>query len=503
MTERQKNISSEHKPFVPQKGLVSVIVPIYNMETFVSDTLHSILSSSYSPLEIIAIDDGSTDNSLSLLQSIAQEDSRVRVLSQENAGVCRARNRAIAEAKGEFILPVDADNILMPGFIAEAVGILADAEVRAVAPRAMFFGEREGEWKLPPFDLHLLARKNILDTCALYRRADWERVGGYCEEIVAREDWEFWIHVLKDGGKVVRTEEFGLKYRIRKTSKRTNDRQLKSHVVRVLNQRHPEFFERELGGPLRQHRSWSRLINWLHRLFCPRRLHLAQGCEKMKYHVLALPQFFASDKGDVLYKRRNEIRRMCLCGEDCVVKSFQVPNLINRIAYGLLRKSKAQRSFEYAQRIASLGIGSPEPLAWLTIRKGFLFSKSFYVSRTSECQLTYSDLIGGKFPEQEKYLEAIAHTAARLHEAGIIHRDFSRGNILLRQDAKGRVVVELIDLNRLRFHPVSLEEGCRNFERLPMTPEMLSITARAYAEARGAEADKCVELFKNSPRETH
>ena len=115
---------------------------------------------------------------------------------------------------------------------------------------------------------------------------------------------------------------------------------------------------------------------------------------------------------------------MCLCGEDCVVKSFQVPNLINRIAYGLLRKSKAQRSFEYAQRIASLGIGSPEPLAWLTIRKGFLFSKSFYVSRTSECQLTYSDLIGGKFPEQEKYLEAIAHTAARLHEAGIIHRDF-------------------------------------------------------------------------------
>ena len=66
--------------------------------------------------------------------------------------------------------------------------------------------------------------KNIMDTCALYRKVEWERAGGYCESIIAREDWEFWIAVLKDGGKVVRLPEIGLHYRIRNVSKRVTDR---------------------------------------------------------------------------------------------------------------------------------------------------------------------------------------------------------------------------------------------------------------------------------------
>ena len=116
-----------------------------------------------------------------------------------------------------------------------------------------------------------------------------------------------------------------------------------------------------------------------------------------------------------------------------------------------------------------MGIGSPEPLAWLTYRTGPFFSESYYVSRTSECKFTYCDLVGGGFPWQQECLTAMAEAAAKMHEAGIIHRDFSRGNILFRIREDGRADVELIDLNRLRFHSVSLEEGCRNFERLPMS----------------------------------
>ena len=91
--------------------------------------------------------------------------------------------------------------------------------------------------------------------------------GGYCESIIAREDWEFWISVLKNGGKVVRLPEIGLYYRVRKQSKRVTDRDLKRHVIDTLNRRHPEFFERELGGPLRYHRSWSVWQNRISRLF--------------------------------------------------------------------------------------------------------------------------------------------------------------------------------------------------------------------------------------------
>ena len=141
-------------------------------------------------------------------------------------------------------------------------------------------------------------------------------------------------------------------------------------------------------------------------------------------------------------------------------------------------------------------------MAWVTFKTGPLFSKSFYVSRTSECRYTYRDIIGGKLPEQDKYLKAIAEVAAKLHDNGMIHRDFSRGNILFRKDDDGKISVELIDLNRLRFHPVSLEEGCRNFERLPMTPDMLKTTAEAYAAARGADPQECIRLFQESSRET-
>ena len=242
--------------------LVSVVTPVYNMEPFLGEMLDSVLASDYPQLEVVLVDDGSTDASAAVARAYAARDARVRLYCQSNGGACRARNKAVELARGEFILPVDADNRLEPDFIPKAVAIItARPEVKAVVPGADFFGDRSGPWELPPFSLRLLARKNILDTCALYRREDWVRAGGYCEEIVAREDWEFWISVLKDGGTVVRLPETGLHYRIRNHSKRVKDRGLKRHVVRTLNRLHPEFFERELGGPLRYRRTWSALIN--------------------------------------------------------------------------------------------------------------------------------------------------------------------------------------------------------------------------------------------------
>lgn len=126
-----------------------------------------------------------------------------------------------------------------------------------------------------------------MDTCALYRKVEWERAGGYCEGIIAREDWEFWIAVLKDGGKVVRLPEIGLHYRIRNVSKRVTDRSLKRHVVKTLNARHPEFFERELGGPLRYRRSWSVLLNRIYRLFHPRKVYVDAGFCTLTSYVKA------------------------------------------------------------------------------------------------------------------------------------------------------------------------------------------------------------------------
>ena len=248
--------------------LVSVIVPFYNMEPFLAETLDSILKSDYPAIEIVTIDDGSKDNSLAIAREYEKKYPIVSVYTQSNKGVCAARNAAISKAKGKYILPVDSDNLISPELIRLAVDeFKKDPDVKVVYPRAEFFGDRSGEWKLPEFSLRLLARKNMIDTCAMYPRQEWERVNGYPEEVRTREDWAFWISVLKDGGKVVRIPHTGLYYRIRPTSKRVTNRKFKSQVVDQLNKRHPEFFQRELNGPLRYHRSWSRIINSMPVLF--------------------------------------------------------------------------------------------------------------------------------------------------------------------------------------------------------------------------------------------
>lgn len=481
--------------------MVSVIIPMYNSARYVAETIHSVLASTYTDIEVVCIDDGSADNSADIAEQIAATDSRVKVLRQPNGGVCRARNAAIRASHGEYILPVDADDVLMPQFIADAVAVLsADSDVKVVVPSAEFFGARSGQWSLRPYSPHLLARKNMLPATAMYRRTDYQRIGGYCTELKAREDWEFWISMLENGGKVVTLPGIGLKYRIHQFSKRVADRKLKRHVVEVLNRRHPDFFEEQLGGPLHLHRSWSRMLNALYRLLHPRKVFTMPQYAQLHTFIATLPARFRFDAGKVIYRGRNELRTFHTVVGNVVVKSFCTPNIINRIAYGLLRASKAERSCTYADKLRSIGIGSPAPVGWCTERSGLLFTRSYYASMQSALPHTYIDIIKGNTDAHtaDLYLLEIGRTAAKMHQAGMIHRDFSRGNILLGIDDDGKALVEIIDLNRIRFHEVSIAEGIANFNRLPANEHMKRIMAEGYAEVRGFSAEECLKLWPHT-----
>lgn len=92
--------------------LVSVIMPVYNAEKYLKNSLHAVLNQKYRNLEVICINDGSTDNSLSILQNIAKTDDRVRIINQENAGPAHARNAGLDAATGKYISFVDADDTL-------------------------------------------------------------------------------------------------------------------------------------------------------------------------------------------------------------------------------------------------------------------------------------------------------------------------------------------------------------------------------------------------------
>ncbi|WP_455591267.1 glycosyltransferase [Bacteroides sp.] len=477
--------------------LVSVIVPVYNMELYLEETLSSILASDYPNIEVILMDDGSKDGSWEIMQRYASLYSNVSAYTQANGGVSSARNHAIRLAKGTYILPVDADNRISNEFVRLAVDELErDKDVKVVCSRAEFFGDKTGEWKQPRFSLKLLARKNMIDNCAMYRKADWERVGGYCKDIKTREDWAFWISILKDGGKVVRINHIGLFYRIRPGSKRVANRYRKREVIDILNRLHPEFFDRMLHGPLRYQRTWSSFFNRIHALFHYRKLEIYPKYEALSSFVLSLHSVFDKE-GEVLHKGRNEVKAFHYRGFDLVVKSYHIPRYFNRIIYGFFRPSKAERSYRYAWMLKKKGIGTPEAVGFVTYRRWFLFEKSYLITIKSECSYTYRDFATCIFDNQNEILRSIAHTTALLHKNNLLHKDYSAGNILFQTTESG-IDVEIIDLNRMRFGRVSMAMGCRNFERLPGTHEMFLVIAKEYAKERGFNYDDCLNIIEHT-----
>ena len=108
-----------------QHPLISVIVPVYNAEQYVEQCLESICSQTYPHLEIICIDDGSTDSSAAILHRYAERDKRVQVLTRKNRGQAAARNEGLEIARGEWVTGVDADDYLRPGAYEYAVGMIA------------------------------------------------------------------------------------------------------------------------------------------------------------------------------------------------------------------------------------------------------------------------------------------------------------------------------------------------------------------------------------------
>lgn len=210
--------------------------------------------------------------------------------------------------------------------------------------------------------------------------------------------------------------------------------------------------------------------------------------------IQQLPLCF-DHEGTVIYKGRNELRHYHIHGYDLIVKAYKLPVFINRIAYGLLRSSKAERAYRYALKLLKAGFKTPEPVGFITCRQGLLFGKSFSVSLKSSCPYTYKDLLVKRFSRHEEILKRIALFTARLHEAGFLHKDYSAGNILF-DDATKDISIEIIDLNRITFTKPGLEKGCKNFERLPNTDDMLAIMGTTYAKARGFDPAICVRKIK-------
>lgn len=194
--------------------LVSVIIPAYNAEKFIQHTLESVLAQTYTEIEVIVVDDGSRDRTAEIVEFFAQQDSRIQLFKQPNAGVAAARNFAIEQSKGKYIAPIDADDIWYPQKLEKQVRCIeaADESVGLVYAWSVYLnakGEIVGWYTADQFDrapegqvFTTLLYFNFLDNAStpLFRRSCIDRVGGYNCGLKAKggqgcEDWDIYLRI--------------------------------------------------------------------------------------------------------------------------------------------------------------------------------------------------------------------------------------------------------------------------------------------------------------------
>ena len=188
---------------------------------------------------------------------------------------------------------------------------------------------------------------------------------------------------------------------------------------------------------------------------------------------------------------RNVIKLFDLESIKVNVKSFKKPHILNSFIYKYFRKSKARRSFEYANRLLENEIGTPQPIAYFESTSIFGLNKSFYVSEHLECDLTFRELVQiPEFPENEIILRQFIRFTFSLHQKGIEFLDHSPGNTLIKKNSKGSYDFFLVDLNRMIFHNImSFEIRMKNLCRLTYKVEMVKIMSNEYATISGESED--------------
>lgn len=229
---------------------VSVIIPCFNDGKYIEEAIVSVRNQTYDDIEIIICDDGSTDDfTLAVLRQLESEN--IRVLHLQNGGPAYARNRGIEIAKGRFILPLDADDKIERTYIEKAVKIIKlDEQIGAVYCYAQLFDKQSGRWLLPDYSVEEMLVDNIVFVTALFRKDDWSKVGGFCEDFkYGIEDYDFWLSILGLDKRIVQIPEVLFFYRIKgasRTTKFNNDVNAIKETYNLIYERHKSLYQKNI-----------------------------------------------------------------------------------------------------------------------------------------------------------------------------------------------------------------------------------------------------------------
>jgi len=226
---------------------VTIIVPLYNYAAYVEEALASARAQTLEPIDLVVVDDASTDNSLDIARAWAEREAprfnRVLVMrNRANVGLARTRNVGFDAAETPFIVPLDADNRLLPAFCEKTLAALDGTRAAFAYTKIQCFGILDHIIGTEPFSPIRFASGNYIDAMALVAKWAWTAVGGYVHLAYGWEDYDFWCRCVERGFWGVHLSETLAQYRIHDSSMLRTVTDLprnKLQLIRELNARHP------------------------------------------------------------------------------------------------------------------------------------------------------------------------------------------------------------------------------------------------------------------------
>ena len=221
--------------------LISVVIPAYNAEQFLDETLESVLSQTYENWECIIVNDGSTDNTEEIAKKWCEKDTRFRYFYKENSGTSDTRNLGIKKARGEYIAFLDADDLYMPNFLDVCLENLVEKDVDLVAPKMLEFWDVQNEVIEDKKDylysgkegIALFLHSNRLTMALLCKKSVMDEVGGFTWHKKA-EDLHCWLKVLFAGYKIYRLGEYYAYRRMHNNSWSSMDINCSKEVLELI-----------------------------------------------------------------------------------------------------------------------------------------------------------------------------------------------------------------------------------------------------------------------------
>lgn len=185
---------------------VSIIIPCFNNDDTIVETLQSVCNQDYSAIEIIIVNDGSTDSSEKTITDFiaAANNITIQLIHQKNSGPSVARNTGASKATGKYLLFLDADDKIASNFVSECIAVFdSKSDANLVYSEAELFEAATGKWELSNFKMPDFLIQNCIYITAMIKRSSFNEVGGFDESISFSEDWELWIKLIKKFGEGV------------------------------------------------------------------------------------------------------------------------------------------------------------------------------------------------------------------------------------------------------------------------------------------------------------